>query len=508
MNFRMIKVLKDWWPTAFLGFILFALLVLRWHIATVKIFDPDELVHLHTAWLMSHGSLPYRDFFTAYPPTFYLLLSPLVTLFPSSDFLPVAVRQIFFFIFLGSMFLFYRLIKGVVGREFSLLFMILVASSIFFVERGVEIRPDFLVIFLWLLSAFWLSGKKKKYFLAGAAAGLMATLTQKSVFMLAAAVVLAKLTAWVEASSGKPKERWPKFFGSLLRFGGGLAVFPLAVFLYIWQNNLLGYLPDFLVKYPLLIGKGYQWDHPWYHLGFVADFTDYNYFYYFYKGSLYWLRSSQFIWIAAVLLSVFWIARNILARKAADGSRTFFLFFLGSGLFFSSAYLLTIPMKLPQYWLIPAPFVMLSLVFGLYELTKLNKYLRPLIFLVSGLGLAVLTVELWTVWPKDLKTNNNFRQRANIAAVLAWTKPTDTGYDGVGSYLFRHDCFYFSLSLPQEIPGPIFKDIMGTLVEGKCDFVLKGPFSHWVDWNAAENDYVYRHFTPLKEDPDLFIRNR
>jgi hypothetical protein len=44
-------------------------------------FDPDELEHLHAAFLIAEGDVPYRDFFEHHPPALYLLLQPIFWLF-------------------------------------------------------------------------------------------------------------------------------------------------------------------------------------------------------------------------------------------------------------------------------------------------------------------------------------------------------------------------------------------------------------------------------------------
>ncbi len=48
-------------------------------------FNPDELEHLHAAWLWWRGLLPYRDFFEHHPPALWLLLRPVVAHFSPDD---------------------------------------------------------------------------------------------------------------------------------------------------------------------------------------------------------------------------------------------------------------------------------------------------------------------------------------------------------------------------------------------------------------------------------------
>ena len=43
------------------------------------IIDPDELQHLHTAWLWNQGVQPYTGFFHNHTPVYSLLLRPLLS---------------------------------------------------------------------------------------------------------------------------------------------------------------------------------------------------------------------------------------------------------------------------------------------------------------------------------------------------------------------------------------------------------------------------------------------
>src|SRR6266542_5853646 len=62
-------------------YLIVILLVLRpyglriWLLQTRQ-FDQDEFEHLHVAWLVSKGSLPYLDFFEPHTPWFHFFLSP------------------------------------------------------------------------------------------------------------------------------------------------------------------------------------------------------------------------------------------------------------------------------------------------------------------------------------------------------------------------------------------------------------------------------------------------
>lgn len=487
---------------SFLFLVIIAALFLRWQISVVKQFDPDELVQLHTSWLITQGRLPYKDFFTGYPPSFSLLIGPFLAFLPPSDFVPIIVRQIFFGLFILNLFLIYKVARLGLDRSFSLLAVLTTAVSVLSLERGVEVRPDNLLIPLWLGSVYLLArAEPRSLFWAGVLAGVAATLTQKSIFGTAFVLLVLAYRLW---SRGKIREvvRLARNF----LFGFSLPF--LVILVYLVRFSLISYIPDFLIKYPMNLSRIYQWDHPWYVLGFVKGFTTFGYFDYLYKFSHLWLRETQVTWIIGVLAVPFWLLVRSKTKTATTPEGRLFVVILLSGLFTFAAYVLTIYVKLPQYYLFLTQFVSLSFAFGLSELARLRPSLTLPILTASLTLLGATTLALWPAWGKDLGSRDNARQRQNIRTVLAETPQVARGYDGAGSYIFRDDCYYFGMVLPGEIPMDIYRDVIEDFTLGKCDFVLWGPHSRMDNWNLNERNYVKANFSPLPSNPDVLIRNR
>ena len=122
----------------------------------IREFDPDELQHLHSAWLISHGMLPYRDYFEHHTPWLHFLLAPLNwALRPEAD-----PDRAFAVIFLarGLMWLFAGVILlltirlGAVLRDYrvGLVAAVLLLNTMMFSEKAFEIRPDVLSVTFWL----------------------------------------------------------------------------------------------------------------------------------------------------------------------------------------------------------------------------------------------------------------------------------------------------------------------------------------------------------------------
>ena len=65
----------------------------RLQLLMVRAFDADELQHLHSAWLVSEGFLPYRDYFQHHTPGLHYLLRPLFWLADVKTNLASALRN-------------------------------------------------------------------------------------------------------------------------------------------------------------------------------------------------------------------------------------------------------------------------------------------------------------------------------------------------------------------------------------------------------------------------------
>ena len=54
---------------------------LRHWLLQSRTFDPDEFEHMHSAWLISQGFLPYLDYFEHHTPALHFLLAQLFVFF-------------------------------------------------------------------------------------------------------------------------------------------------------------------------------------------------------------------------------------------------------------------------------------------------------------------------------------------------------------------------------------------------------------------------------------------
>lgn len=156
-----------------------------------RFFDHDELEHIHSAWYVAGGYHPYRDFFQVHHPLLWVVLAPWIWLFGAAVPTMFWLRGLMMAFTLGSIVMVCRIARemsrsGEVGRMAALL----LASTVMFWEKGIEVRPDVPMVFFALSSILWLFRffyyKRDKYLLySGLLASLSFLFLQKSVFLLA-----------------------------------------------------------------------------------------------------------------------------------------------------------------------------------------------------------------------------------------------------------------------------------------------------------------------------------
>jgi len=167
-------------------------------VAPVRAFDTDEFEHLHVAWSIARGEVPYRDFFEHHTPLFHLGLSVLCAhdrpeTGPAAAVGCVLAARRFgaaatLALGLAAGALAWRL-RGPLGGAVA---VAVVLGSEVVVAKGLEVRPDAAAVALVVVAAMILAGGgpagRSPSLLAAAAAGAMAgaavMLTQKAAFLL------------------------------------------------------------------------------------------------------------------------------------------------------------------------------------------------------------------------------------------------------------------------------------------------------------------------------------
>jgi hypothetical protein len=170
--------------------------------------DPDELEHLHAAWCVAHGEVPYRDFFEHHGPALYYLLIPLFNLgIPDLSVLWVG-RLAMWCCGVATLGLTGGLARRWGGQRSEFYAMFLLAWSSVFHAKGIELRPDVPAMLLLMLAVSNFTyatggGSWRRFLSVGFLAGLAMLFTQKSVVPatgIAAAACLARILTRTDKS--------------------------------------------------------------------------------------------------------------------------------------------------------------------------------------------------------------------------------------------------------------------------------------------------------------------
>lgn len=175
------------WSERLGGAIVLLLVLARLHLLVVRLYDPDEFEHLHAAFCIAKGLVPYRDFFEHHGPVPYYLTAPLVRWFGAEPVQLTLQRLVAFGFVLALLPAVWLLAARLYGRRAGTWALVWLLSFNWFIHKSVEWRPDVLatVLLAWaaLVLVRWGHAGLRGGFLAGALAGGALLTTPKPVFL-------------------------------------------------------------------------------------------------------------------------------------------------------------------------------------------------------------------------------------------------------------------------------------------------------------------------------------
>jgi len=164
-------------------------------------FNNDEFQHLHIAFSIHQGLLPFRDFFDHHGLLYHYLISPFMgwarpeLSFAAAKSFLVAMRFTSWSLSLTVVYVVYRLARGWRGERVALYAALFAGTNTVFSRISIQIRPDVAAALAVLLSfAFFLRGLNrlqdgadhrrpiKEFCASGLLFGAAITFTQKSLF--------------------------------------------------------------------------------------------------------------------------------------------------------------------------------------------------------------------------------------------------------------------------------------------------------------------------------------
>ncbi len=160
--------------------------------------DPDESQHLHAAWLIAQGRVPYADFWEHHMPLLPYALAPLTRWFAERPEVHFAGRAIMAVTAAGSLGLVYVLGRRL-GPGVGAAAVILLAVQIRFLQHSIQVRPDVPALLTWLTTVLMLVRWRERdraawLWAAGLGLGLTAAFTPKAAFLGVGCVLVVLAT--------------------------------------------------------------------------------------------------------------------------------------------------------------------------------------------------------------------------------------------------------------------------------------------------------------------------
>ncbi len=432
--------MKSKFLRVFLFISILLVFLARFHVAITRYFDPDEFAHLHWTWLVATGNTPYRDFFFYATPLYQWLLWPLFVLPPGETILLLA-RIWQFGLYCLVLFLLYRITLHVTRLvTVGLLTVLIFITFPMTFDKTIDIRPDMLMTLLYF-SAIYLILYSKKFLLAGFLLGTSFLVFFKIIYALPAALVLVFIRPplALRQAQGKPQGV------ALSKLSIGLLI-PLGLFVfYLITNNLQTLAWETFTHTQFIVNTGKDTFSLW------ATLSPWPLVYLSKGGvSIPWLVNIG-VWIAGLFgIIALW--------KQQKPFAIFSICFAASAI----GFLVFFPAPYVQY------FIPLSVIASILAAVVLNRF---------SLVISFILMASFFLQYKERTTpaSNNAEQLQVIRDVLTISKPTDTFYDMVGSYVFRPDGYFICCHPYQEFIDKLKikpLSLRESLIANKTKFVI------------------------------------
>jgi hypothetical protein len=199
-------------------------LVLRFGVVVNRRIDPDESQHLHVAWLVGQGQVPYRDFWEHHLPFFYYGMAPLTAWLPDRPEVYFAARAVMAAMAAVAVGLTWQLARRLSadGAVWAVVVLLFLPQ---FAETSTETRPDVPALVAHLASLLTLvrwrkTGASGWLWVAGIWQGAALSLSVKAALTLIGVVTLVVGLPPPGATPARGRA------GSIARLLGGLMLVP------------------------------------------------------------------------------------------------------------------------------------------------------------------------------------------------------------------------------------------------------------------------------------------
>jgi hypothetical protein len=462
------RVVKQWFSWAVIALISVALATRVPLVVNVPLFQ-DETEHLHAAWAIAHGQVPYRDFWQLHPPLLYYLLAPLFPLMGEDLRLIYVARGLMLFCLLLILRETYRLARTCFDPLTGLLAVLLLSYLLLWWRPAYDVRPDIPQTWLVLLGLrrfmrAWERGSPRDFLLAGALFGVAGWFLLKTLFPLVGLTLVFGLSAALRRSAAALR----RSLTGLALFAGGVLGPVLAGVGLLW---LLGAWPGF---WQWVVIGAFEWPERFSAFG-LAD------------------QRPHIVSWALILAGVAVTVGEMIRVRVVDEVRLSPLLAMAVT---AGTYLFLMPAPWRQSAL---PFLPIAAMYGAGVVARLytmafspmsplpdqamvttSRSARRLIGagLVGLLLLGVCGPPVWAVLSKMPPLSDQWADRRRIVEhVLALTSPEDSIFDSYALYVFRpHASYYYVITTAHVMwlwSGVIREtDIMNDLRRNHCKVAI------------------------------------
>jgi len=168
------------------------ILIFLFFIAFNKVFNQDEIEHLHVSWLIANGGNVYQEFIEFHTPLLLFIISLFFKVFGNSLSALYAARMFSFMIFLLLVYMTFILAKRLYNKNIAYISVILLVFNSVFFSASTEILLDGFSALLNIIAIYLIILDKKKFaFISGLLFALAFFTTQKS------AVIIIFVVLWL-----------------------------------------------------------------------------------------------------------------------------------------------------------------------------------------------------------------------------------------------------------------------------------------------------------------------
>ena len=394
------------------------LLILLLALSLFRYFAKDGFEHVHCAWKLTQGEVPYVDFFENHHPLLWAMILPFVKFYGQTLKLFIALRLFFFLLSASIVWLTYRLSRLVEqDSPTAWISIYLLLSMGIFTLQSIEIRPDVPQVLAQLLSIYFFldfmrAPQLRKMFISGFWGGLAFLFLQKAISLLIAYGAL--FIYFYQRGRLNRKDA--------IYFVKGWLIPVMIFFFILWQRGMLA---DYWICAWIFNAYHFHFS-PLISVGLPFRITDTS-------PAIRMMAHKNYLFWSLSLVAVIYVLRYRAASRSLKAAT-----FLGLVLWLPF-FVLRIPYG--QYLLPAIPLLCIANAHVLnvfFERRRLTPWARIGVLLILGLPALIVYFRHLFIYPI------NQEQYQKIEYVLSHSSPKDYLYDGdIQFNIFRRDLHYF-----------------------------------------------------------------